>query len=140
MKLSFLPLAAVVLPTSTNVQAATNNLRGKTTQQLAQLDRSLYNKVAPPVDNTRGIFFPEFRYVPWDDLDSKTQKQAVILEYTPETWNQPGKRNMYLISFLSVDTFTWYITWNTCWLSSQVFSPSIFHNVQEPMKLNKWTL
>ena len=32
------------------------------------------------VDNTRGIQFPEFRYVPWCMLGEKTQIQAEAME------------------------------------------------------------
>jgi len=54
------------------------------------------------IDNTRGIDYPGFRFVPWCILDDKTQAQAQAMYYTSDTWNVAGTNLIEEKSFYAI--------------------------------------
>ena len=85
LSVSTFVIAGLSLTWSTS-QAA--NLRGQSQQR----SRALLYKTAP-IDNKRGIFYPNRRFAPWEMLDDKTKIKMEMLEYSEKNWNVPGECN-----------------------------------------------
>lgn len=85
-------LASLLLPAL--AAAGSGSLRGQVPN--SNLPRALR------VGNTRGIYFPSFRFLPWCALDEDTQAQATDVFWTSETWDNPGTAEGELNTFANI--------------------------------------
>jgi hypothetical protein len=99
------------------------------------------------------LFFPDFRYLTWEELDMESETNALILDYNETTWNLPGTNDIELKSYFSINlTFPEeHITavddlgfneetWD-CWINHYMdydWDELEFYNISESSELLGW--